>query len=51
MPPIVFASLILTVLVAGAATVALVYWTGVPLAALGILALGASLWPGLRRRG
>jgi hypothetical protein len=49
MPLPLFATLILTVIAAAGATVALAAWSGFPLIALGLLALVASLWPGLRR--
>ncbi|MGQ0564844.1 MAG: hypothetical protein ACT4OK_07205 [Gemmobacter sp.] len=49
MPPTVFATLVLTIIAAAAATVALAVWSGFPLVALGLAALAASLWPGLRR--
>jgi hypothetical protein len=49
MPPITFAALIVTIIAAAGATIALAVWSGFPLVALGLLALLASLWPGLRR--
>jgi hypothetical protein len=49
MPLPLFATLILSVIAAAGATVALALWSGLPLAALGLVALAASLWPGLRR--
>ena len=44
-----FAALILTVIATGGMTVALASWAGFPLIALGLLALVASVLPGLRR--
>ena len=49
MPPLTFAILIVTVIAAAGGTIALAAWAGFPLVALGLLALLASLWPGLRR--
>jgi hypothetical protein len=49
MPFAVFALLVVTVIAAAGATVALVYWSGWPLAAVGLAVLLASLVPGLRR--
>lgn len=49
MPQTTFAILIVTVIGAAGATIALAVWAGFPLVALGLLALAASLWPGLRR--
>ena len=49
MPQTTFAILIVTVIGAAGATIALAAWAGFPLVALGLLALAASLWPGLRR--
>ncbi|QYK40660.1 MAG: hypothetical protein KF887_14765 [Paracoccaceae bacterium] len=49
MPARTFALLILAVIAAAAATLGLALWAGFPLAALGLAALLASLWPGLRR--
>ena len=49
MPPAMFATLLLAVIAAAGATIALATWSGLPLVALGLLALIASLWPGLRR--
>ena len=49
MPLPLFATLIVTVIAAAGATVALAAWSGFPVVAFGLLALVASLWPGLRR--
>lgn len=49
MPPLTFAILIVTVIAAAGGTIALAVWARFPLVALGLLALAASLWPGLRR--
>jgi hypothetical protein len=49
MPFSTFAILILTVIAAAGATVALAWWLDVPLVALGLATLAASLIPGLRR--
>ena len=49
MPLPQFVTLIVAVIAAAGATIALAAWSGLPLVALGLLALIASLWPGLRR--
>ena len=49
MPLPLYATLLVTVIAAAGATVALAAWASFPLVALGLLALVASLWPGLRR--
>jgi hypothetical protein len=49
MPFSTFAILILIVIAAAAATAALAWWLDVPLVALGLAALAASLIPDLRR--
>ena len=49
MPLPQFVTLIVAVIAAAGATIALAAWSGLPLVALGLLALVASLWPGLRR--
>ncbi len=49
MPARTFALLIAFVILAAGATLALAFWAGLPLVAVGLAALAASLWPGLRR--
>ena len=49
MPLRLYATLIAAVIITAGATIALVSWAGFPLVAVGLLALAASLWPGLRR--
>jgi hypothetical protein len=49
MPLPLFATLIVAIIAAAGVTIALAAWAGFPLVALGLLALLASLWPGLRR--
>lgn len=49
MPPATFAALLLFVIAAAGATIWLAFVAGLPLVALGLAVLLASLWPGLRR--
>lgn len=49
MPATTFALLIAFVIAAAGATLALAFWAGLPLVALGLAVLLASLWPGPRR--
>jgi hypothetical protein len=48
-PPATFAVLLMVVIAAAGATIWLAFAAGLPLVALGLAVLLASLWPGLRR--